>query len=118
MNIQPIKSRQDYANALKRIQRLMDAKPGSRQEDELDVLATLISAYEDKHFPVTVPDPVEAILFRMEQQGLTRSDLEPFIGTSGRVSEVLSRKRGLSLSMIRKLHAGLRIPLENLVGSE
>lgn len=118
MNIQLIKSRRDYANALKHVERLMDAKPGSTQEDELDVLATLISTYEDKHFQVTASDPVEAILFRMEQQGLTRSDLEPFIGTSGRVSEVLSRKRGLSLGIIRKLHAGLRIPLANLVGAE
>lgn len=115
MNIQPIRTRRNYQAALRRVELLLDAAPGSPEEDELDVLATLISAYEDKHFPIAAPDPVAAILFRMEQLGLGRNDLEPYIGSSGRVSEVLSGKRGLSLAMIRKLHAGLRIPLENLV---
>ena len=94
----------------------MSATPGTDNGDELDVLATLVDAYEQNHFPVNAADPVEAILFRMEQQGLERSDLEAFIGSRHRVSEVLNRKRGLSLEMIRKLHAGLGIPLEVLVG--
>lgn len=115
MNIQPIKTRQNYRTALRRVEALLDAAPGSPEADELDVLATLISAYEDEHFPIEAPDPVAAILFRMEQLGLSRADLEPYIGGTGRVSEVLSGKRGLSLAMIRKLHTGLRIPLENLV---
>jgi len=115
MNIQPIKTRQNYRTVLRRVEALLDAAPGSPEADELDVLATLISAYEDEHFPIEAPDPVAAILFRMEQLGLSRADLEPYIGGTGRVSEVLSGKRGLSLAMIRKLHTGLRIPLENLV---
>jgi HTH-type transcriptional regulator/antitoxin HigA len=94
----------------------MAATPGTDNGDELDVLATLVDAYEQNNFPVNAADPVEAILFRMEQQGLERSDLEAFIGSRHRVSEVLNRKRGLSLEMIRKLHAGLGIPLEVLVG--
>jgi HTH-type transcriptional regulator/antitoxin HigA len=118
MDIRPIKTKRDYRAALKRIEALVAAPSGSPEEDELDVLATLISAYEDRHFPINAPDPVAAILFRMEQLGLNRTDLEPYIGGSGRVSEVLSGHRGLSLAMIRKLHAGLRIPLENLVSVE
>ena len=94
----------------------MTTKPGTDEGDELDVLATLIDVYEQKHFPVDVADPVESILFRMEQQGLERSDLEAYLGSRHRVSEVLNRKRGLSLDMIRRLHAGLGIPLEMLVG--
>ncbi len=80
------------------------------------MLATLIAAFEDQHFPIDTPDPVDAILFRMEQLDLTRKDLEPYIGSRHRVSEVLNRKRDLSLSMIRRLHEGLNIPLENLIG--
>jgi HTH-type transcriptional regulator/antitoxin HigA len=94
----------------------MSAKPGTDDGDELDVLATLVDVYEQNYFPVNAADPVEAILFRMEQQGLERRDLEAYIGPRHRVSEVLNRKRGLSLEMIRKLHAGLGIPLEVLVG--
>ena len=116
MEIQPIKTEQDYDNALERVETLMSAEPGSPEMDELDILATLINAYEENHFPIDVPDPIEAILFRMDQLGLSRTDLEPYIGGSGRVSEVLSRKRGLSLNMIRGLHTELRIPLENLIG--
>ena len=115
MDIQPIRTRQNYRAALQRIEALLDAAPGSPEADELDILATLISVYEDEHFPIVAPDPVAAILFRMEQLGLNRADLAPYIGGTGRVSEVLAGKRGLSLAMIRKLHAGLRIPLENLV---
>jgi len=94
----------------------MDAESGTDEGDELEVLATLVEVYEEKHFPIGAADPVEAILFRMEQQDLKRKDLEAFIGSRHRVSEVLNRKRGLSLDMIRRLHAGLGIPLEALVG--
>lgn len=117
MDIRPIKTKRDYQRALARVEELMDAKPGTREGDELDVLATLVEAYEDKHFPIDAPDPVEAILFRMDQMGLTRKDLEPYLGSRHRVSEVLNRKRDLSVSMIRRLHKGLRIPLENLIGN-
>ena len=84
--------------------------------DELDVLVTLVESYEDKHFPIESPDPIEAILFRMEEMDLMRKDLEPYIGSRHRVSEVLNRKRELSLNMIRRLHEGLGIPIENLIG--
>lgn len=94
----------------------MDAESGTDERDELEVLVTLVDVYEEKPFPMGVADPVEAILFRMEQQGLARKDLEAFIGSRHRVSEVLNRKRGLSLDTIRRLHAGLRIPLEVLIG--
>jgi len=116
MDIRPIKSESDYERALSRIGELMDAERDSREGDELDVLTTLVEVYEARHFPVEPADPVDAILFRMEQQGLERKDLEPYLGSRHRVSEVLSRKRGLSLEMIRRLHEGLQIPLENLIG--
>lgn len=115
MNIRPIKTADDYEHALARLDQLMEAGFGSPQGDELDVLATLIEAYEKKHFPVEPADPVAAILFRMEQAGLERKDLEPMIGSRARVSEVLNRKRELSLAMIRQLHDGLNIPYENLI---
>ena len=116
MDIHPIKTKADYENALHRIAALMDAEPGSEAGDELDVLATLVEAYERDHFSVGSPDPVEAILFRMEQMGLDRKSLEPFLGGRSRVSEVLNRKRHLSIAQIRRLHDGLNIPLENLIG--
>jgi HTH-type transcriptional regulator / antitoxin HigA len=116
MDIRPIKTKRDYEKALRRIEALMSAKPGTDEGDELDVLATLVDVYEQDYFPVHAADAVEAILFRMEQQGLERRDLEAYIGSRHRVSEILNRKRGLSLDMIRKLHAGLGIPLEVLVG--
>lgn len=118
MNIRPIKTRDDYTAALGRIDELMDAEPDTEAGEELDVLVTLVDAYEAKEFPIDVPDPVEAILFRMEQMGFARKDLEPFLGGRNRVSEVLNRKRNLSISQIRKLHDGLRIPYENLIGAE
>jgi len=117
MNIQPVKTEKDYNKALHRIDELMDAMPGTKAGDELDVLATLVEAYEREHFTISSPDPVEAILFRMEQMGLDRKSLEPFLGGRSRVSEVLNRKRSLSMSQIRKLHDGLNIPLENLIGA-
>ena len=116
MDIRPIKSTQDYERALARVDELMDAEPDTPEGDELDVLVTLVESYEDKHFPIESPDPVEAILFRMEEMDLIRKDLEPYIGSRHRVSEVLNRKRELSLNMIRRLHEGLGIPLENLIG--
>ena len=118
MTIRPIRNSGDHESALKRIQALMLAKPGTDEGDELDVLATLVDAYEAKHFPVESPDPIDAIKFRMEQMGLERKDLEPFIGSRARVSEVLNKRRGLSLKMIRALHEALDIPLEALIGRE
>jgi len=115
MHIHPIKTKADYKNALQRIEDLMDAEPGTRKGDELDVLATLVEAYERDHFPFDSPDPVEAIKFRMEQMGLDRKALEPFLGGRSRVSEVLNRKRHLSITQIRRLHDGLNIPFENLI---
>jgi len=116
MDIRPIRTKRDYQRALRRIETLMDAETGTDEGDELEVLATLVDVYEEKHFPMDAADPVDAILFRMEQQGLERKDLEAFIGSRHRVSEILNRKRGLSLDMIRRLHTGLGIPLEVLVG--
>ena len=117
MNIRPVKTDADDQDALARIEKLMSAKLGTNKGDELDVLATLVESYEQKHFPIATADPVEAILFRVEHQGLERKDLEPFIGSRHRVSEVLNRKRSLSIDMIRRLHSGLQIPLEILVGN-
>ncbi|MBI3744849.1 MAG: helix-turn-helix domain-containing protein [Chloroflexi bacterium] len=115
LEIHPIKTEADHDAALARAAALMDAEEGTPEADELDVLATLIEAYEDKHYPMDPPDPIEAIKFRMEQQGLTRKDLEPMIGTRTRVAEVLNGKRNLSIAMIRKLHAELGIPAEVLI---
>jgi len=117
MNIRPVKSQRDYEQALRRIEQLMDAKPGSKAGDELDVLSTLVQAYEDRHHPVHPPDPIEAIKFRMDQAGMTRKDLETLLGGRGRVSEILAGKRRLSLAMIRRLHHRLGIPLESLIGT-
>jgi len=109
MVIHPIKIEEDYRNAMLRIDALMDAEPGTEEGDELDVLATLVEAYERVNFPIASPDPVEAILFRMEQMEISRKALEPFLGGCNRVSEVLNRKRNLSMSQVRKLHDGLNI---------
>jgi len=115
MDIRPIKTEQDYERALERVESLFDARPDTPEGDELDVLVTLIEAWEDRHLAIEAPDPVEAIRFRMEQMGLQPKDLEPYIGGRGRVSEVLNRKRGLSLRMIRNLHEGLGLPYESLI---
>jgi HTH-type transcriptional regulator/antitoxin HigA len=114
-SVRPIRTEKDYETALKEVERLWGAKSGSPDGDRLDVLATLIEAYEDEHYPMDPPDPIEAIKFRMEQQGLTRKDLEPLIGTRTRVAEVLNRKRGLSIDMIRRLHETLGISAEILI---
>jgi HTH-type transcriptional regulator/antitoxin HigA len=116
MDIQPVKTKRGYKKALIRMETIITAKPGTQLGDELDVLATLVDTYEQKHFPIDAADPVDAILFCMDQQGLTRKDLEPFIGSRHRVSKILNRKRNLTLDMIRRLHRGLGIPLEVLVG--
>jgi HTH-type transcriptional regulator/antitoxin HigA len=113
--LKPIRSTADYTNALAEVERLWGAKSGTPEGDRLDVLATLIDAYETEHYPMDPPDPIEAIKFRMEQQGLTRKDLEPLIGTRTRVAEVLNRKRNLSIGMIRRLHDRLGIPAEVLI---
>src|SRR5688500_13431893 len=102
--LKPIRSEGDYQVALVELERLWGARAGTPEGDRLDVLATLIDAYEAVHHPIDPPDPVESILFRMEQQGLTRKDLEAIIGTRTRVAEVLNRRRGLSIGMIRRLH--------------
>jgi HTH-type transcriptional regulator / antitoxin HigA len=113
--VRPIRSNANYEAALKEVERLWGAKSGTRNGDRLDVLATLIDAYETDHFPVDPPDPIEAIKFRMEQQNLTRRDLEEIIGTRTRIAEVLSGKRGLSIGMIRRLHERLGISAEVLI---
>lgn len=117
MDIRPIRTEADYKSALKAISHLVEIDPdiGTPEGDCLDVLSTLVQAYEAKTFPIGLPDPVEAIRFRMEQAGLTAKDLEPMIGQRNRVYEVLNRKRSLTLPMIWKLHKGLGIPAENLI---
>jgi HTH-type transcriptional regulator / antitoxin HigA len=113
--IEPVIDSSSHRKALRQIEALWDAKPGSRQEHELDALATLVDAYEQRAFPISAPTPAEAILLRCEQLGWTRRDLEPFIGSRARVSEVLSGRRSLTLPMIRRLHEALQIPAEILI---
>jgi HTH-type transcriptional regulator / antitoxin HigA len=115
MKIQPIRSEADFDAALATVEKLWGAKAGTADGDRLDVLLVLVEAYEEKRHPIDPPDPVEAIKFRMEQMNLTRKDLEPLLGSRGRVTEVINRRRPLSLAMIRNLHRSLRIPLESLV---
>src|SRR3954467_11442852 len=115
MNVKPIRTARDHRAALEEIERLMHAKSGTAQGERLDVLVTLVEAYERKHFPMDLPDPVEAIKFVMDQRGLTVKDLEPMIGHANRVYEVLRYKRPLTLKMIRNLHNGLGIPAECLI---
>ncbi len=115
MNIKPIKTDADYQATLKEVESLMMAKLDSAEGEKLDVLVTLVEAYEAKHFPLDLPDPVQAIKFEMDRSGLTIKDLEPMIGKSNRVYEILNRKRSLTLKMIWKLHNGLGIPAESLI---
>lgn len=114
MNIKPIKTEQDYTNALNKIESLMDAKPNTPQMDELEVLTTLVEAYEEQHYKIEAPDPIEAIKFRMEQEGLKQKDLISIVGSKSRVSEILNKKRKLTIDMIRNLHTQLHIPIESL----
>ena len=115
MNIKPIKTKADYRAALKDVEALMGAKANTVDGERLDVVVTLIEAYERKHFPLELPDPVEAIKFQMDQKGLTPKDLEPMIGRLNRVYEILNHRRPLTLKMIWKLHRGLDIPAESLI---
>lgn len=115
MNLAPIRNKARYKQAMTRIDALWGAPVGSVQSDELEVLVMLVERYEAEHEPMPASNPVDAIKFRMDQQGLTPRDLEPYIGPSGRVSEVLNGKRSLSLSMVKRLHDGLRIPYESLL---
>lgn len=115
MNIKPIKTEADHASALQAVEKSMNAKKDTPEGDKLDVLVTLIEAYEEKHHPILPPEPVEAIIHQMESQGLSRKDLIPLIGSRARVSEILNKKRTLSINMIRKLQKGLGISAEILI---
>lgn len=114
-DLKPIRTERDHAEAMAEIERLWGAPAGTPEGDRLDILATLVDAYESRQYPMDPPDPIDAIKFRMEQQGLSRRDLEAMIGTRTRVAEVLNRRRGLSISMIRRLHEKLGIPAEVLI---
>jgi HTH-type transcriptional regulator/antitoxin HigA len=115
MQIRPIKTKADHRAALREIERLMDAKPGTAAGDRLEVLTTLVDRYESEHEPIEPPDPIDALLYHMESRGLTRRDLEPFLGSRARVAEILNRRRALTIEMIRKLHDGLGIAAEVLI---
>ena len=115
MKLKPIRNNRELKKALARIDELWGAKPNTQKGDELDVLMLLVEKYEDEHYAIPAADPIEAIKFLMDQNNLSRKDLEPYIGPSGRVSEVLSKKRSLTLAMIKKLHKGLNIPYECLL---
>ncbi len=114
-DLKPIKTERDHAEAMAEIEGLWGAPAGTPEGDRLDVLATLVDAYEAEHHPIDPPDPVDAIKFRMEQQGLSRKDLEPMIGTRTRVAEILNRRRNLSITMIRRLHEALEISADVLI---
>jgi HTH-type transcriptional regulator/antitoxin HigA len=115
MEIKPIKTEDDYNQALERLETIFDAKLGSAEGDELEVLGILIDQYENEHFPIGLPDPIEAIKFRMEQMGYNQNDLANIVGLKSRASEILNRKRKLSLEMIRQLHERLNIPTDVLI---
>lgn len=115
MNISPIRSEKDYNKALERLESIFDAKLGTKEGDELDILSILIDKYENEYFPIGMPDPVEAIKFRMEQMGMKQKDLIALIGFKSRVSEILNRKRKLTLDMVRKLSKALHIPTDVLI---
>jgi len=115
MQIRAIKTKADHRAALKEIERLMDARPGRPAGDRLEVLATLVDHYESQHEPIEPPDPIDALRYHMESRGLTRRDLEPFLGSRARVAEVLNRRRRLTIEMIRKLHEGLGISADVLI---
>ncbi len=115
MEIRPIKTEQDYDSAISRIEELWGAKKDTSDGDELDLLVTLVESYEMKHYPIAPPDPVDAIKFRMEQMGMTNSDMVKYLGSQSRVSEILNKKRKLTLGMIKSLYKGLKIPAEILL---
>ena len=115
MTIRPVKTKKDYDQALKRLERIFDAKKGSNEGDELEILSILIDKYEEDNFPIELPDPIEAIKFRMEQLGYNQVDLANVVGLKSRASEILNKKRKLSLEMIRQLHDKLKIPTDVLI---
>lgn len=115
MNLKLIKTKKDYEHALGRLEIIFDAKKGTKDGDELEILGILINQYEEEHFPIDLPDPIEAIKFRMEQLGYTQNDLAKVVGLKSRASEILNRKRKLSLEMIRQLHEKLNIPTDVLI---
>ncbi|HZO87717.1 MAG TPA: helix-turn-helix domain-containing protein [Chthonomonadaceae bacterium] len=115
MSLRPIKTEAEYEQVLKEIEALFEAQPDTPEGDRLEVLTTLVEAYERKHYPVLPPDPIEALLYHLESRGLTRRDLEPYLGSRARVAEVLNRRRALTIEMIRRLHNGLGIPAEVLI---
>jgi HTH-type transcriptional regulator/antitoxin HigA len=115
MKLKPIKTKKDYQVALERLETIFDARRGTAEGDELEVLGILIEQYENEHFPIDLPDPIEAIKFRMEQLGYTQSDLARVVGLKSRASEILNKKRKLSLEMIRQLHEKLKIPTDVLI---
>lgn len=117
MTIKPIKTKKDYQAAMKRLEAIFDAQPGTPEGDELEVLGLLIDKYEQEHYPIDFPDPIEAIKFRMEQMGYSQSDLAKVVGLKSRASEILNRKRKLTLEMIRQLHQALGIPTDVLIQS-
>lgn len=118
MNIKPIKNEQDLQQAFQRLEVIFDAEAGTPEFDEMDIIATLIEVYENKHYPIAHADPIEAIKFRMEQMNLSKADVMPIFGTKGRFSEVMNKKRRLSMAMIVKLNRQLKIPLESLISPE
>lgn len=115
MEIKPIKTEQDYQKAIARIEELWGAKKDTAEGDELDLLATLVEVYEMRNYPIAPPDPVDAILFRMEQMGMSKADMIPYLGSQSRVSEILNRKRKLTLNMVKTLYKELKIPAEVLL---
>lgn len=115
MNVKPIRTKKDYQQSIDRLEVLFDAKKGTKKGDELEILGILIEQYENEHFPIDLPDPIEAIKFRMEQLGYTQTDLAKVVGRKSRASEILSKKRKLSLDMIRQLHEKLNIPTDVLI---
>ena len=117
MNIRPIKTEEDYEDVLAEIEKIFDASPSTPEGDRLDILVTLVEVYEDQHYSIPNPDPIEALSYYMESRGLSRKDLEPYIGSRARVSEVLNRKRPLTLKMIRKLNINLGISADVLIAS-
>jgi HTH-type transcriptional regulator/antitoxin HigA len=118
MTIHPIRTKADHRAALARIESLWDARPGTSKHDELEVLSILVSAYEEIHWPILPPDPVEAIKFHMEQNGFRQKDLAAVLGSESRASEILNRRRSLTVQMIRAIHAAWSVPLESLIGME
>jgi len=115
MDIHPLKTEAEYHAALRQVDGLMHAQPNTREGDDLDLLTTLIAVYEEQHYPIMPPDPVEALLYWMESRDLTRRDLEPLLGSRARVAEILNRRRTLTLEMIRRLHTALGIPADILI---